>query len=55
MDWPTLKSVIDVCSFMGLASYYKRFIENFSRVAYSITSLQMEKKIVWTDKCEEIC
>lgn len=39
---------------MGLVGYYKRFIENFSRVAYPIVSLQKkDTKFVWTIKCEE--
>jgi hypothetical protein len=38
--WKTPKNVIEVKSFMGLASYYKRFIVGFSRIAHSITSLQ---------------
>jgi hypothetical protein len=25
MDWPTLRNVIELRSFMGLAGYYKRF------------------------------
>ena len=40
MNWPTPRNVTDVRSFMGLAGYYKRFIEGFSKVANSITYLQ---------------
>ena len=39
---------------MGLARYYKRFIEGFSKVAHSITSLQKKGiKFEWTPRCEE--
>jgi hypothetical protein len=38
--WPTLKNVTEDISFMGLASYYKRFIAVFPRIAHPITSLQ---------------
>ena len=38
--WPTPKDVTDVRSFMGLAEYYRLFIEIFSKLAYPITSLQ---------------
>ena len=40
MNWPTRRNVTDVRSFMGLAGYYRRFIEGFSRVAHAINSLQ---------------
>ena len=53
-NWPTPKNVIEVRSFMGLAGYYKRFIEGFSKVAHAITSLQRKGiKFEWTSKCEE--
>ena len=39
---------------MGLAGYYHRFVQNFSRIAHPITSLQRKgKKFLWTEKCEE--
>ena len=40
MVWPTPMNVSEVRSFMGLAGYYKRFIEALSKVAYHITLLQ---------------
>ena len=45
--------MVEVIYFMGLASYYRRFIAGFSRMAHAITSLQRkEKKFQWTDECE---
>jgi hypothetical protein len=29
--WQSPKSVTEICSFLGLAGYYHRFIENFSK------------------------
>ena len=53
-EWPTLKNVTEVRSFMGLASYYRRFIEAFSRIAHPIIALQKKgAKFEWTPKCEE--
>ena len=38
---------------MGLAGYYRRFIEAFSKVAHPITSLQRKgMRFEWTPKCE---
>ena len=54
MNWPTPRNVTDVRSFMGLAGYYRRFIEGFSKVAHAITSLQKKgMKFEWTLKFEE--
>eukprot|EP00253_Pinus_taeda_P006325 PITA_06325 len=54
MDWLVLKDVVDVRSFMGLAGYYRRFVEGFSRVAFPITSLQKKGKTFhWTPNCQK--
>ena len=53
-DWPVPKDVTDVRSFMGITSYYWRFIEGFLRIANPITSLQKKgNKFEWNQKCEE--
>lgn len=54
VDWPTPQNVLEVRSFMGLAGYYRKYVEGFSRIAAPITSLQKkEKRFEWTEKCEE--
>lgn len=54
IDWPTPTNVSEICSFMSLAGYYRRFVQNFSRIAHPIFSLQRKgKKFIWTEKCEE--
>ncbi|CAA0818854.1 Uncharacterized mitochondrial protein AtMg00860, partial [Striga hermonthica] len=52
--WDTPRSAADVRSFLGLAGYYRRFIEGFSKIAQPLTNLT--KKAVrfdWSQKCEE--
>ena len=53
MSWERPKSVFEIHSFLGLAGYYKRFIEDFSRLAEPMTRLTLkEVKFVWDDSCE---
>ena len=54
MSWERLKLVFEIRSFLGLAGYYRRFIEDFSRIAASMTRLNWkEVKFYWDDRCEE--
>ena len=54
MSWERLKSVFKMCSFLGLAGYYRRFIEDFSLLAAPMTRLTRKKvKFDWDDRCEE--
>src|SRR4051812_34497614 len=52
-EWETPKTVGDIRSFLGLAGYYRRFIENFSRIAKTMTELlKKDNKFDWNDDCE---
>jgi hypothetical protein len=54
MEWPIPKDVAVIRSFMGITSYYRRFIEGFSKIAYLITSLQKKGiKFNWSQKCQD--
>ena len=53
MSWERVNSVFDIHSFLGLAGYYKRFIEDFSRLATPMTRLtRKEVKFMWDDSWE---
>jgi hypothetical protein len=54
MEWPAPTNVTEVRSFMGLAGYYRWFVEGFLKIENPITELQKKnKKFVWTEKCAE--
>ena len=53
MSWQRQKSVFKIRSFLGLAGYYRRFIEDFSRLAAPMTRLtRKEVKFEWNDLYE---
>ena len=54
MSWERPKLVFEIRGFLGLAGYYRRFIEDFSRIAAPMTRLtRKEVKFDWDDRCEE--
>nr|GEV29329.1 retrotransposon protein, putative, Ty3-gypsy subclass [Tanacetum cinerariifolium] len=53
-DWASPKTTTEICQFLGLAGYYRRFIEGFSKIARKMTKLTKKKvKFEWGDKQEE--
>jgi hypothetical protein len=53
LSWNAPTSVSDIQSFLGLAGYYRRFIEGFSKISKPMTELlERDKKFKWTSACE---
>jgi hypothetical protein len=53
LSWDVPTSVGDIQSFLGLAGYYRRFIEGFSKTSKPMTELlEKDKKFEWTSTCE---
>jgi len=54
VKWESPKSATKIRSFVGLAGYYRRFIEGFSKIVTPLTQLtRKDQPFAWTDKCEE--
>ncbi|GJU08469.1 putative reverse transcriptase domain-containing protein [Tanacetum coccineum] len=52
-DWTSPKSPTEIRQFLGLAGYYRRFIEGFLKIAKPMTKLTQKKvKFEWGDKQE---
>nr|GEV66146.1 retrotransposon protein, putative, Ty3-gypsy subclass [Tanacetum cinerariifolium] len=52
--WPRPKIIAQVRSFLGLAGYYRRFVEGFSCLALPLTKLMRKgEKLVWNEEQEK--
>ncbi|GKB71558.1 putative reverse transcriptase domain-containing protein [Tanacetum coccineum] len=52
-DWVSPKTPMEIYQFLGLAGYYRRFIEGFSKIAKPMTKLTQKKvAFEWGDKQE---
>ena len=51
LDWESPKNVKQIQSFLGFCNYYRKFVKDFSKIAYPLTELtKKDKKFVWTSK-----
>jgi hypothetical protein len=54
LDWKAPKVVRGIKSFIGMTSYYRRFIEDFSKIARPMTALLAKKvEFKWTLACQK--
>jgi hypothetical protein len=53
LNWSPPKNVPEIRSFLGLAGYYRRFIEGFSKIVKPLTTLlEKGKEFKWDEKCQ---
>jgi hypothetical protein len=54
LDWKSPKDVRRIKSFIGIAGYYRRFIEGFSKIVRPMTALLAKKvEFKWTPACQK--
>jgi hypothetical protein len=53
LSWKAPTSVSNIQSFLGLAEYYRRFIEGFLKISKPMTELlKKDNQFEWTFACE---
>ena len=54
VNWPRPATVTEVRGFVGLGSYYRRFVKNFTKMVKALVNLtRMDVKFEWTAECEQ--
>jgi len=54
MEWPVPQSKKQVRSFLGLCSYYRKFVRGFSIIAKLLFVLtENQAKFLWTEQCQQ--
>jgi hypothetical protein len=55
LDWEPPRLVSTLRSFLGLASYYRKFIKNFAKIATPLTNLlkKSSRTYEWDEACNE--
>ena len=53
-SWPRPTSVTEIRRFLGLAGYYGRFVQDFSKIVSALTRLTKKGvDFVWSEECEK--
>ena len=53
-EWPQPQDVHEVRSFLGLASYYRAFVQDFATLAKPLFALsEKNKQFLWSEECRE--
>ena len=54
LNWKPPTSVTKIRSFLGLAGYYRKFDEGFSKIAVPLTRLtRKEEPFFWSEACQQ--
>jgi hypothetical protein len=54
VNWPVPKKLREVRGFLGLCGYYRRFVENFSKVAAPLHALTKKNQTFhWSNDCQQ--
>jgi hypothetical protein len=51
-EWPTLKTLTELRGFLGLCTYYKKFVKGFSQMCVPLPDLTKKGSFKWNDEAQ---
>jgi len=51
--WAHNKTLKNLCGFLGLARYYKKFMKNYGKKKFPLTSLLKNNAFVWNETTKQ--
>jgi hypothetical protein len=52
-DWPRPKTLKILCGFLGLTSYYRKFVKNYGKIVVPLTALLKNNSFTWTPAADQ--
>ena len=52
-DWPEPRNMMKLRGFIGICTYYRKFIKNFSQLAVPLTDLKKKGAFSWSDTAQQ--
>ena len=53
LDWPTPKNVTELRGFLGLCTYYRRYVSGFSQMTAPLTYLTKKGAFSWSEATQQ--
>jgi hypothetical protein len=50
INWPTPRTLTELKGFLGICSYYKKFVKGFSQICAPLTDLTKKRAFTWSDE-----
>ena len=54
LEWPTPRNVTELRSFLGLCTYYRRFVRGFSQLTAPLTDLTKKGAFSWSEGAQVV-
>ena len=53
LDWPTPKTVTELKGFLGLCTYYRRYVKGFYQFAAPLTDVTNKGEFTWIEVAQQ--